>query len=78
MYRAGLRSLVSELLRQDRLIVIDEIGVTEPKTKLMKARLDELHHTLQRTSICGLGQVALAPLLSIVERFPGRDAPEDA
>ena len=42
MYRAGLRSLVSELLRQERLIVIDEIGVTEPKTKLMKARLDEL------------------------------------
>ena len=42
MYRAGLRSLVSELVRQDRLVLIDKLGVTEPKTKLMRARLDEL------------------------------------
>jgi len=42
MYRAGLRSLVSELLRQDRLMVIDKLGVTEPRTKLMQARLQEL------------------------------------
>ena len=31
--------------------------------------LKRLHHTLERTSICGLGQVALAPLLSVIERF---------
>ena len=42
MYRVGMRSLVSELLRQDRLIVIDQLGVSEPKTKLMQARLREL------------------------------------
>ncbi len=42
MYRAGLRSLVSELVRQDRLVLIDKLGVTEPKTKLMQARLAEL------------------------------------
>ncbi len=42
MYRAGLRSLVSELLRQDRLILIDKLGVTEPKTKQMQARLREI------------------------------------
>ncbi len=42
MYRAGLRSIVSELLRQERLVLIDKLGVTEPKTKLMRARLDEL------------------------------------
>jgi large subunit ribosomal protein L4 len=42
MYRVGMRSLVSELLRQDRLIVIDQLGVTEPKTRQMKARLEEL------------------------------------
>jgi large subunit ribosomal protein L4 len=29
-------------VRQDRLIVIDQLGVSEPRTKLMKARLDEL------------------------------------
>jgi large subunit ribosomal protein L4 len=42
MYRVGMRSLVSELLRQDRLILIDKLGVTEPRTKQMKARLQEL------------------------------------
>jgi large subunit ribosomal protein L4 len=42
MYRVGMRSLVSELVRQDRLILIESLGVTEPKTKLMQARLQEL------------------------------------
>lgn len=42
MYRTGMRSLVSELVRQDRLILIDQLGVTEPKTKQMQARLEEL------------------------------------
>ena len=42
MYRAGLRSIVSELVRQERFVLIDKLGVTEPKTKLMRARLDEL------------------------------------
>lgn len=42
MYRAGLRNLVSELVRQDRLLLIDKLGVTEPKTKQMQARLDDL------------------------------------
>ncbi len=42
MYRAGLRSLVSELVRQERLVLIDKLGVSEPKTRLMQARLDEL------------------------------------
>ena len=42
MYRIGMRSLVSELLRQERLILIEKLGVTEPKTKQMQARLREL------------------------------------
>jgi len=42
MYRVGMRSLVSELVRQDRLILIDKLGVTEPRTKQMRARLEEL------------------------------------
>ncbi len=32
--------------------------------------LEELNATLARTSICGLGQVALLPLLSALEQFP--------
>jgi len=35
-----------------------------------EALLRSLHETMQQTSICGLGQVALSPLLSILERFP--------
>jgi large subunit ribosomal protein L4 len=42
MYRVGMRSLVSELVRQDRLVLIDKLGVTEPKTRQMQARLAEL------------------------------------
>ncbi|MGA8262161.1 MAG: 50S ribosomal protein L4 [Arenicellales bacterium] len=33
MYRAGLRSILSELARQDRLIVCDEVRVSEPRTR---------------------------------------------
>ncbi len=42
MYRAGMCSIVSELVRQDRLVVVDELSVAEPKTKLMAAKLAEL------------------------------------
>lgn len=34
------------------------------------ADLTALHHTLMRTSICGLGQVALLPLVDGLKRFP--------
>ena len=34
------------------------------------AILPELNETLLETSLCGLGQVALTPILSIVENFP--------
>ncbi|TDJ44690.1 MAG: 50S ribosomal protein L4 [Gammaproteobacteria bacterium] len=42
MYRAAMRSILSELVRQDRLIVVDQIKIEEPRTKLLAARLDEL------------------------------------
>jgi len=35
-----------------------------------RALLAELHQTLVDTSLCGLGQVALIPLMSVFERFP--------
>ncbi len=49
---------------------LDMLGEGEALTGASEARLRELHETLRRTSICGLGQVALAPLLSILDRFP--------
>ena len=42
MYRAGMRSLISELVRSERLIVVEEFGVSEAKTKVMKAKLEEI------------------------------------
>jgi large subunit ribosomal protein L4 len=42
MYRAAMRSLVSELIRQDRLTVVESLEVAEPRTKLMVAKLKEL------------------------------------
>jgi large subunit ribosomal protein L4 len=42
MYRGALRSILSELARQERLTVIDELGVADPKTKTLAQRLDGL------------------------------------
>ena len=39
MYRAAMRSILSELARQDRLVVVESIGLDEPKTRLLVARL---------------------------------------
>ncbi len=41
MYRAALRSMLSELVRQDRLVVVDELQLEAPKTKLLAAKLKE-------------------------------------
>jgi formate dehydrogenase/NADH-quinone oxidoreductase subunit F len=38
-----------------------------------RSELEQLHATLARTSICGLGQVALGPLLSILKNFPAKN-----
>jgi large subunit ribosomal protein L4 len=42
MYRTGIRSMLSELNRQQRLIVVDDIAVDAPKTKQMSAKLADL------------------------------------
>nr|WP_298250521.1 50S ribosomal protein L4 [uncultured Halomonas sp.] len=42
MYRAAMRSILSELVRQDRLVAVEEIAVEAPKTKQLVAKLDEL------------------------------------
>jgi len=42
MYRAAMRSILSELVRQERLVVVDKIKVEEPRTQLLAAKLDEL------------------------------------
>lgn len=42
MYRAALRSMWSELLRQDRILLTREIEVSAPKTKELKGLLEKL------------------------------------
>jgi large subunit ribosomal protein L4 len=42
MYRAALRSVLSELIRQDRLVVVESLEIDAPKTKLLATRLREL------------------------------------
>src|SRR5690625_552169 len=40
MYRAALRSILSELARQERLVVVEDFQVAEPKTKLLVSQLN--------------------------------------
>ena len=42
MYRAALRSVLSELIRQDRLVVVESLELDAPKTKLLATKLKEL------------------------------------
>ncbi len=42
MYRAALRSVISELVRQDRLVITDSITMEAPKTKELAGRLKKL------------------------------------
>ncbi len=41
MYRAALRSILSELARQERLLVVESMEVEAPKTKLLDQQLGE-------------------------------------
>ncbi len=42
MYRAAMRSMVSELIRNDGLVVIDSLEMSTPKTRDLVAKLAEL------------------------------------
>ena len=42
MYRAAIQSILSELVRTERLVVVDSFAVDAPKTKDMVTRLDKL------------------------------------
>lgn len=42
MYRAAMRSILSELVRQERLLVLDQFALEQPKTKLLNEQLKGL------------------------------------
>lgn len=45
MYRGAMQCILAELVRQDRLILVEELSVTSPKTKDLLAKLVELNAT---------------------------------
>jgi len=42
MYRSAMRSILSELARQNRLVVVEEFSLDVPKTKVLVAKLSDL------------------------------------
>src|SRR5210317_1844536 len=42
MYRAAMRSIVSELIRQERVIVVDDFKLEEPRTRLVAQQVRNL------------------------------------
>ena len=43
MYRGAMQCILAELIRQDRLILVEEISVSAPKTKELIAKLNDLN-----------------------------------
>jgi large subunit ribosomal protein L4 len=42
MYRGAIKSILSELVRQERLVVVENFAVETPKTKELVAKLNAL------------------------------------
>ncbi|AKP72518.1 50S ribosomal protein L4 [Piscirickettsia salmonis] len=42
MYRGAMRSILSELVRQDRLVIVETLALSAPKTKELSSLLKEL------------------------------------
>lgn len=45
MYRGAMQSIFSELLRSERLLVVDDFGIDEPKTKTLLEKINKLAGT---------------------------------
>ncbi|NEZ05247.1 50S ribosomal protein L4 [Wenzhouxiangella sp. XN201] len=41
-YRAAIKAILSELVRQERLLVVDKFDVAEPKTRAVREQLSDL------------------------------------
>ncbi|MDN3399107.1 50S ribosomal protein L4 [Psychrobacter sp. APC 3426] len=42
MYRGAMQCILAELIRQDRLILVEELSISAPKTKELIAKLNDL------------------------------------
>jgi large subunit ribosomal protein L4 len=45
MYRGAIKSILSELVRNERLVVVEEFSIAQPKTKLFIEKMNELSLT---------------------------------
>jgi large subunit ribosomal protein L4 len=45
MYHGAMQAILSELVRQERLMVVEDFAIEEPKTKAFSAKLKELELT---------------------------------
>jgi large subunit ribosomal protein L4 len=45
MYRGAMRAILSELLRQERLIIVDDLSISAPKTRELLGKLGEMNIT---------------------------------
>lgn len=75
MYRGAIRSILSELCRQDRLIIVESFTVESPKTKDMKAKLASMNangnvmivtDTIDENVYLGLRNLPFIALLDVV------------
>ncbi len=51
MYRAGLASIFSQLVRDDRLTVVDDLVLESPKTKILAQKMKDMGLELDRVLI---------------------------
>ncbi len=72
MYRAAMRAIFSELLRQDRLLVVDALDIPEIKTKRMVEQLAALGLADQRRVLLVAEEVDMNLYLS-ARNLPGVD-----
>jgi len=42
MYRAGMAAILSQLAREDRLAVVDQLSIAEPKTRVFAAKIKSM------------------------------------
>ena len=78
MYRGALRSILSELARQERLVVIDKLELKEPKTKLMIEQLNALSlnevliitHELTENLLLSVRNIPKVDLIDVEEIDP--------
>ncbi len=43
MYRSAFQVMLSEMVRDDRVVVVDDLSIAEPKTRLLKAKIESLN-----------------------------------